>query len=152
MQLNPTRWLHEFLLPWIGNNLGSVLLGALVLIVVAWLYEAVDEAEDSFEAAQGFAGRAKSGTGVLNVALVSLVALVGWAGTTFQTVGEATAFLLTLAPNFPMLSASIATISLGALGLTDLIILKAWHFIGISLTIVLLALAYRTNFNRVRLP
>jgi len=135
---------------WAMSNVRIVLIGILSLIALAWAYEAIDEAEDRAEALEGFAGRAKSGTGgALNVVLVSVVTFVGWMSTTFTTVGEASAFLLSLAPEFPMLSATFVTISLGAIGLSDLIVLEWLHFVVLSVAIAGIALAYRTDFGGV---
>jgi len=135
---------------WVGSNLTLVVLGLLGLVAAAWAYEAYEEAEDRREALDGFAGRAKSGTGgALNVLLVSVVAVVGWAATTFQTAAEALAFLISLGPEVPLLTASLFTISLGAIGLSDLIVLRVSHFVVISVAVVALAVAYRTDFGRV---
>ena len=145
MAVNPVQWAlaHPAL----------VLTGALALIALAWAYEAYDEAEDRGEAFQGFAGRAKSGTGgALNLVLVSVVSFVGWAATTFATAGEAVQFVLGLVPHFPVLSASVVTIGLGALGLSDVIVLRAAHFVGLSVLALLVAVAYRTDFGKVSLP
>ena len=144
MPLNPVALVQD--------NLTLAILGVLGLVLAAWAYEAVDEAEDHWEAAGGFKNRAASGTGgALNVVLVSIVALVGWGATTFSTAGGAVAFLLTLAPEVPVLAASVFTVSLGAIGLTDLIVLRAWHFVTISAVVLLLAYAYRAGLNEVRL-
>jgi hypothetical protein len=135
---------------WIGSNISLVIAGALALVAIAWAYESYEEAEDRREAVGGFAGRAKEGTGgALNVVLVTVVSLVGWAATTFQTAGEAVTFLITLAPEMPVLTASVFTISLGAIGLSDLIVLEVGHFILLSAGIVMLAVAYRADFGEV---
>lgn len=142
MPVNPVTWLQ--------NHATIAVTVALALVLLTWAYEAVDEAEDYWEATGGFKDRAKSGTGgAANVVLVSLVMLVGWAATTFQTAGEAIAFMLSIAPEAPVLVASVFTISLGAIGLSDLIVLRTWHFVGISAVAVLLGLAYRTDFGGV---
>ena len=145
MAVNPVQWAL--------SHPAIVLTGALALIGLAWAYEAYDEAEDRGEALEGFGMRAKSGTGgALNVVLAAVVSVVGWAATTFSTAGEAIQFVLGLAPHFPVLSASVVTIGLGALGLSDVIVLRASHFVGLSVLALLVAVAYRTNFGKVSLP
>lgn len=137
---------------WIQNNLTLAVTGLLALFLLAWAYEAYEEAEDRREALEGFGGRAKEGTGsVLNVVLVSIVTVVGWAGTTFETAGEAVAFLLGVAPELPVMSASVLTIGLGAIGLSDMIVLRAWHFVAISMMLLILAVAFKTDFGEVSL-
>lgn len=151
MPVNPVTWVTNHIpVTWVTNHVGLTLTAVLALFLTGWAYEAYDEAEDRLEAAQGFAGRARDGTGgVLNVVLVSLVAVTGWAATTFQTAGEAIAFVLSLAPEAPVLAASVFTVGLGAIGLSDLIVLRAWHFLALSTVAILLGLAYRTDFGGV---
>lgn len=133
---------------WIARNPQLVLTGVLALVLVAWAYEAYDEAEDALEAGKGFGGRVKQGTGgLLNIALVGLVTIIGWAATTFETAGEAVVFILELVPMAPVLAASVFSISLGALGLSDVIVLRTWHFVLVSLIALGLGLAYRTEFR-----
>ncbi|MGB9953541.1 hypothetical protein ACOZ4F_14225 [Haloarcula marismortui] len=133
---------------WARSHVALVLTGVVALVALAWAYQAYEEAEDSREAVSGFAGRAKDGTGgALNVVLVSLVSVVGWAATTFQTAGEAISFVISLAPEVPVLAASVITVGLGAVGLSDLIVLRTYHFVGISMAILTLAVAYRTDFG-----
>ena len=144
MAVNPVQWAMSH--PAVG------LTGVIGLIALVWAYEAYDEADEKGEALKGFGSRAKSGTGgALNLVLVSLVAVVGWAATWFSTAGEFLQFMLGVAPQFPVLSATVFTISLGAIGLSDLIVLKAVHFVGFSVLAVLIALAFKTDFGRVNL-
>lgn len=142
MPVNPVTWAT--------SNVPLVITALLALVALAWAYEAYDEADDGKEALQGFGSRAKSGTGgALNLVLVGVVTVVGWMSTTFMTVGEAGAYLLSLVPDFPMLTASALTISLGAIGLSDLIVLQWSHFVLVATAVVLIALAYRTDFGGV---
>ncbi|NHN59823.1 MULTISPECIES: hypothetical protein [Halorussus] len=137
---------------WALSHPALVLTAALGLIAVVWAYDAYEDADDGKEALGGFAENAKSGTGgALNVVLASLVAFVGWAATWFGTAGEFVQFLIGVAPQFPLLSSTIFTIGLGALGLGGVIELKAIHFIGFSALAVLIALAFRTDFGEVSL-
>lgn len=134
-----------------GSQITLVLIGLLGLVLVTWALQAAEEAEDGQEALESFTGRAKEGTGgALNVALVVALTLIGWAATTFQTAGEAIVFLLSLAPDFPILSASVATIGLGAVGLSDVIVLEAVHFVVLSAVIVGLAVAYQADLGGIR--
>ncbi|QLG62197.1 hypothetical protein [Halorarum salinum] len=145
MPVNPVTWAT--------SHPALVLTGVLGLVALAWAYESYQEANDRREALAGFGGRAKRGTGgALNIVLVSVVALVGWAATTFQTAGEAIGFVLTLAPEVPVLTATAMTIGLGALGLSDLIILEWWHFVLLTTVLVVLAVAYRADFRTGGLP
>jgi hypothetical protein len=133
---------------WITSHVGLVLTGVIGLILVTWAYEAADEADDAVEAAQEFGSRTKDGVGSgTNVALAGLVTGVGWAATTFSTAGEALQFVVSLAPSVPVLTASAFTISLGAIGLADLIVIKWWHFALLSTTIVALGYAYRADLS-----
>ena len=133
---------------WVSSHVGIVLTAIIGLVLVTWAYEAADEADDAIEAAQEFGSRTKSGVGSgTNVALAGLVTVVGWAATTFATAGEALQFVLSLAPSAPVLTASAVTISLGAVGIADLIVIKWWHFVLLSTTIVTLALAYRVDLS-----
>jgi hypothetical protein len=144
MPVNPVQWAMQ--------NVTLVVTGALVLILVAWAYDAYEDAEDSREALEGFAGNAKAGTGSgLNLVLVSVVSFVGWAATWFGTAGEFAQFLLGLAPQFPILSATVFTIGLGGVGLAGVVELQAVHFVGFSVLAVLIALAFRTDFSEVNL-
>ena len=137
---------------WATSHLWLVLTGVLALIALAWAYDAYEDAEDGREALAGFAGNAKSGTGSgLNVVLVSLMAFVGWAATWFSTAGEFVQFMAGLAPQFPVLSATVFTIGLGGIGLAGVIELQAVHFVGFSVLAVLIALAFRTDFSEVSL-
>ena len=134
---------------WITANPGLALIGVLASVVVAWAAAATLEAEDRSEAVQGFGQRAKAGTGgALNVVLATIVAMAGWASTTFSTAGEAIAFVVSLAPEAPVLTSSIITIGLGAVGLSDVIVIRWTHFVGLSLSIVILAVAFRTDWGR----
>ena len=152
MPVDPIVWAGQAI-GWALSNLAVTLTGVLAIILLAWAAEAYDEAEDRGEALGEFSDRAKSGTGgALNVVLVSLVAVVGWAATTFQTAGEAGVFLLSMAPDMPILAASIVTVGLGALGLSDLIVLRAWHFLAFAVVALGLAAAYRADFRGVQLP
>lgn len=142
MAVNPVQWA--------ASNLPLVLTGVLALIAVAWAYDAYEDAEDGREALEGFAGNAKDGTGsFLNVILVSLLGVMGWAATWFDTAGEALAFLIGVAPQFPVLSATMFTIGLGAVGLSDLIVLRVVHFVGFSVLAVVIALTFRVDFSEV---
>ena len=133
---------------WISSHVGLVLAGIIGLVLVSWAYEAADEADEAIEAARGFGSRTKSGLGSgTNIVLTGLVAVVGWAATTFATAGEALQFVISLAPSVPVLTASAFTISLGAVGLADLIVIKWWHFVLLSTAVVLLALAYRVDLS-----
>ena len=133
---------------WISSHVGLVLAGIIGLVMVSWAYEAADEADDALEAAQEFGSRTKSGLGSgTNIALTGLVAVTGWAATTFATAGEALQFVISLAPSVPVLTASGFTISLGAVGLADLIVIKWWHFVLLSAAIVVLAFAYRIDLS-----
>jgi len=133
---------------WASSHVGLVLAAIIGLVMVSWAYEAADEADDAMEAAQEFGSRTKSGLGSgTNIALTGLVAVTGWAATTFATAGEALQFVISLAPSVPVLTASAFTISLGAIGLADLIVIKWWHFVLLSTTIVTLALAYRVDLS-----
>ncbi|WP_435145924.1 hypothetical protein [Halobaculum sp. P14] len=136
---------------WVTSHVTLVVTALLAVVVLYWLAEAVDEAEDHLEAASGFAGRAKQGTGgTLNVLLVAFVSVVGWAATTFSTAAEFWTMLVDVAPQMPVLTASVITIGLGAVGLSDVIVLEPLHFIGISAVLVALGLLYRRGFGRDR--
>ncbi|QHS17783.1 hypothetical protein GWK26_11855 [haloarchaeon 3A1-DGR] len=152
MQIDPVQWLATNLpVGWVRSNLGLVLFGVIAVVAIAWAYDAYDEADDRREALSGFAGRARSGTGgVLNIVLVSLVAVVGWAATVFETSAEAFAFLVSLVPQLPSLTASLFTIGLGALGLSGAITLRPVHFVAIALAAVGLAEAYRRDLKEAR--
>lgn len=144
MPVNPVNW--------ITSNPAIVLTGVIGLVAIAWAYDALEDAEDRREALGGFASNAKSGTGgALNVVLVALVSVVGWAATWFSTAGEAAQFVLGVAPQFPVLSSTVFTIGLGALGLSNAIELQAVHFVGFSVLALLIALAFRTDFDGVSL-
>lgn len=144
MAVNPVSWAL--------THPALVLSGVLALIVLAWAFDAYEDAEDKREAVQGFAGNAKESTGgALNVALVGLLSVMGWAATWFATAGEFAQFMVGLAPQFPVLTSTVFTISLGAIGLSDLIVLKAVHFVGFSGLAVLIGLAFKTDFGEVRL-
>jgi len=133
---------------WATSNVSLVLTGLLALVVLVWLAQAVEEAEDRAEALTEFGGKAKSGTGgTLNLLLVAFLAVAGWGATTFATVGEFGLFLLSMAPDFPVVAGSIITISLGAIGLTDVIVLGALEFVVIAAAILFLAVAYRRGFG-----
>ncbi|WP_238392201.1 hypothetical protein [Halorussus amylolyticus] len=144
MAVNPVNWAM--------SNPALVITAVLALIAIVWAYEAYEEADDKGEALQGFGARTKSGTGgALNVVLVSLVTLTGWAATTFGTAAEAGQFLIGLAPNFPVLTASLFSISLGTIGLSDVIVLRPFHFLGLALAAILVAIAFKTDFGQVGL-
>ena len=144
MAVNPVTWATQ--------NVTLVVTGALALILVVWAYDAYEDAEDGREAVQGFAGNAKEGTGsALNLVLVSLVGFVGWAATWFGTAGEFIQFMLGVAPQFPVLSATVFTIGLGGIGLAGVIELQAVHFVGFSVLAVMIALAFKTDFGEVSL-
>jgi len=133
---------------WATSNVSLVLTGALALIVLVWLAQALEEAEDRTEALSEFGGKAKSGTGgFANLLLVAFVAVAGWGATTFATAGEFAVFLLSMAPEFPVVAGSLVTISLGAIGLSDVIVLGALEFVGIAAVILFLAVAYRRGFG-----
>jgi hypothetical protein len=133
---------------WISSHVGLVLTAIIGIVLVTWAYEAADEADDAMEAAREFGGRTKSGVGSgTNVLLAGVVTVVGWAATTFATAGEAIQFLVSLAPSVPVLTASAFTISLGAIGLADLIVIKWWHFALLSGAVVLLGFAYRADLS-----
>ncbi|WP_311170647.1 hypothetical protein [Halobellus ordinarius] len=133
---------------WASSHVGLVLTAIIGLVLVTWAYEAADEADDAIEAAQEFGSRTKSGLGSgTNVVLTGLVVMVGWAATTFATAGEALQFVVSLAPSAPVLTASAFTISLGAIGIADLIVIKWWHFALLSTAIVVLAFAYRVDLS-----
>ncbi|WP_245154569.1 hypothetical protein [Halorussus marinus] len=137
---------------WVMANPALVLTGVLALVAIVWAYEAYDEADDGREALEGFGSRAKSGTGgALNVVLVTLVTFTGWAATTFSTATEAIQFVLGLAPNFPILTASIVNISLGVIGLSDVIVLRPVHFLGLAGAALLVAIAFKTDFGEAGL-
>lgn len=144
MAVNPVTWAM--------NNPSLVITAVLALIATVWAFESYQEADDKGEALKGFGSRAKDGTGgALNVVLVSLVAVVGWAATAFSTAGEAIQFVLGVAPHFPILSSTVLTIGLGAIGLSDLIVLKAIHFVAASVALLLIAITYKTDFGKVSL-
>ncbi|WP_256288791.1 hypothetical protein [Halobellus inordinatus] len=133
---------------WVSSHVGLVLTVVLAIALLTWAYEAAEEADDAMEAARGFGSNAKRGTGgVLNVLLAGLVTVTGWAATTFSTAGEAGQFLLSLVPFVPVLTASALTISLGAIGLADVIVIEWWHFVLVSTAIVLLGYAYRADLS-----
>jgi len=133
---------------WVTSNVTLVLTAIVALVALAWAYEAYEEAEDRREALSEFGGRAKSGTGgVLNVVLVALVAVVGWAATAFETAGEAVTYLLSVAPEAPMLTASLFTVGLGSIGLSSQITLRPVHFLALSIGAIVLAEAYRRDLT-----
>ncbi|MFB6368388.1 MAG: hypothetical protein ABEJ00_02105 [Gemmatimonadota bacterium] len=134
------------LVSWLQSRATLILVGLVGLVALSWAYEAAEEAEEGLEAVQGFGAKAKNGTGgALNLLLVALVSVTGWGVTTFQTAGGAAAFLAGLAPQIPVLTASMITISLGALGLSGMIRIQWWHFTLLSLVIVLLGFAYQAD-------
>jgi len=133
---------------WISSHPGLVLTGILAVILLTWAYEAADEAEDAVEAARGFGSRTASGVGSgTNILLTGLVAVVGWAATTFATAGEAAQFLVSLAPSVPVLTASALTISLGAIGIAEVIVIEWWHFVLLSTALVVLGYVYRADLS-----
>lgn len=135
-------------LGWLTRHPALVLTGVLALIALAWAYDAYEDADDGREAVAGFAGNAKQGTGgALNVVLVSVVAFVGWAATWFATAGEFVSFLLGFAPEYPVLTASLVSISLGSMGLRGAIELQAVHFLGFSALALVIALAFRMDLG-----
>jgi hypothetical protein len=135
-------------LGWAARNPGLVLTAVLGLVALAWAYDAYEDAEDGRDALAGFAGNAKQGTGgALNVVLVSVVMVVGWAATWFATAGEFVQFLLTFAPEYPVLTASLVSISLGSLGLQGAVELRAVHFLGFSALALVIALAFRADLG-----
>lgn len=138
------------LVNWLMNNPGLVLLGILGLVLLAWLWEAVDEAEDALEAGERFGGKLRKGTGgALNVAGVSLVAIVGWAAFTFQNVAEATAAIGSMVPDAPVLAAGIFGISLGGLSLSGVLELHPYQYVGIAGVALALAVAVKKDWSEV---
>lgn len=137
---------------WAVANLSLVLTGLLALFLIAWAYDAWEDAEDRREAASGFAGNLKSGTGgVLNVVLVSIVGAVGALAATFSTVSEAAAWLFGLVPDVPVLAAGVFGVSLGGLSLSGLLELHPLQYVGIAGTALVLAVAYRVDWQEVDL-
>lgn len=133
---------------WATSNVGFVLTLVVGLVAAVWAAEAIDEAEDRDEALGEFGSRAKEGTGgALNVALVGFLAVAGWASTAFATAGDFGTFALSLAPDMPVVAGSLVTISLGAVGLSDVIVLQPLHFIGLGLLVLGIAVAYRRGFG-----
>ncbi|MFB6368621.1 MAG: hypothetical protein ABEJ00_03325 [Gemmatimonadota bacterium] len=123
-----------------------MLVGILALFLLAWAYDALEEAEDRREAAREFAGNAARGTGgFLNVVLVGIVSAVGGAAAAGMTVADTIGFLSGFVPEVPILAASLFTISLGAVGLSGLLVIKWWHFALLGLAAVSLAAAWRSD-------
>lgn len=129
-------------------GLTTALTAALAVVVAAWVYQSVKEADGKKEAAGTIAGKAKSGTGgALNVLSVTILMVAGWAATTFQTLGEFVAFLVSVGPEFPVLSAQLFVISLGALGLSDLVVIRTGEFLLVAVIVTVAAVVYRADLN-----
>lgn len=140
MPVNPVTW--------VTNNLTLTVTGVIALVALAWAYDAYREADDRREALSGFNARAKSATGGwLNVALVTLVAIVGGVAQSMGQLAEATGWLAGFIPQMPVLSAGMVTIGLGAIGLSGAIELHWLQFVGIAGILLVVAVAWRADFS-----
>jgi len=138
--MNPVTWALE--------HLSLVLTGTLALVLLAWAAESYLEADDRREALDGFGARAKRGTGgVLNVVLVSLVAIIGGAVQATGSVGELVAWTAGMIPDGPVIAASTFAIGLGGLGLSDWLSLHPLQYIGIAGIVLVVAIAWRADLS-----
>lgn len=137
---------------WIGwalEHTRLVVTGILAVVVLAWAADAAQEADNRREALSGFAGNAKRSTGGwLNLAIVTFLALVGAAAEALWSLTDLVGHTAGLLPQIPVVSASLATVGLGALGISGTIEITVWQFVGVSLLVLLVAVAWRRRADR----
>jgi len=140
MAVNPVTWALE--------NTTLVVTGALALVLVAWAFDSYREAETKTDALKGFGERAASGTGgVVNVALVTLVALVGAAAQVAGSLGDLVAYAAGLIPHGPVIASAVGAIGLGGLALSDLLVLHPLQYVGVAGTALVIAVAWRADLS-----
>jgi len=133
---------------WVVSNPGLTLGGVILLVALAWAYDAWEEADDRREALEGFGSRAKEGTGgALNVVLVGVLGVVGAAAQAAGTLGELASWILGMVPDGPVIAAGLLNIGLGGIGLSSYADLHPLQFIGIAGFILVLAVAWRADLS-----
>lgn len=133
-------------LAWAWNHPVMVGAAVLVLVLLAWAYDAYEDAEENREAVRGFFGRARSGSGtVLSVSLGGLVTVVSALTMSGMTVVEAVGEIVAFAPEFPVLAGGVLTVGLGALGLSGTISVPWWQFGLFGMFVLLLGVAWRVQ-------
>ena len=140
MAVNPVTW--------VTNNLTLTVTGVLALVLIAWAYDAYREADDRREALGGFNARAKRATGGwLNVALVTLVAVVGGMAQSLGQFAELFGWLAGFIPEMPVVSAGLFGIGLGGLGLSGWLELHPLQYVGFAGLVLVLAVAWRADLD-----
>ena len=131
-------------LAWAWANPMIVGAAVLALVLLAWAYDAYEDAEENREAVRGFLGRARSGAGTgLSLSLGGLVTAVTALTMSGMTLVEAVGEIVALAPDFPVLAGGVLTVGLGALGLSGTISVPWWQFGLFGMFVLLLGVAWR---------